>query len=83
MVRFHPRSRKLENEKMEKWDNVTVFPFTHFHISAFSHFPLDSPGWWNWQTHRLEGAAPERACEFKSRSGHHNIELSSFAVRFV
>lgn len=23
-----------------------------------------------WQTHRLEGAAPVRACEFKSRSGH-------------
>ena len=30
----------------------------------------DWPGWWNWQTHRLEGAAPEKACEFKSRSGH-------------
>ena len=30
------------------------------------------PGWWNWQTHRLEGAALERAYEFKSRSGHSN-----------
>jgi acylphosphatase len=34
---------------------------------TLTHF---SPGWWNWQTHHLEGVAPVRACEFKSRSGH-------------
>ena len=27
--------------------------------------------WWNWQTHHLEGVAPVRACEFKSRLAHH------------
>ncbi len=26
--------------------------------------------WWNWQTHHLEGVAPVRACEFKSRLAH-------------
>ena len=26
--------------------------------------------WWNWQTHHLEGVAPGRACEFKSRLAH-------------
>ena len=41
------------------------------------------PGWWNWQTHRLEGAAPERACEFKSRSGHssYSTKRAQFSMR--
>jgi hypothetical protein len=30
--------------------------------------------WWNWQTHHLEGVAPERACEFKSRLAHEKTE---------
>jgi acylphosphatase len=38
------------------------------------------PGWWNWQTHRLEGAAPERACEFKSRSGHCTTEEAEIST---
>ena len=32
--------------------------------------------WWNWQTHHLEGVAPVRACEFKSRLAHQEIEIA-------
>lgn len=31
--------------------------------------------WWNWQTHHLEGVAPERACEFESRRPHHTYQI--------
>lgn len=30
------------------------------------------PGWWNWQTHYLEGVASDRTCEFDARPGHHS-----------
>ena len=34
--------------------------------------------WWNWQTHHLEGVAPGRACEFKSRLAHHFLQFLDF-----
>ncbi len=39
--------------------------------------------WWNWQTHHLEGVAPERACEFKSRLADACMELTFSVIFFT
>ena len=38
---------------------------------------LSKPGWRNWQTRRIQNPLSERACGFKSHSGHRGSDPSS------